>query len=318
MEVFYYYILLFFFSILLLILQSRRKNKQNLPPSPPSFPIVGHLHHLLKKPPPLLHRTLKSLSDKYGPIMLLHFGSRPTLIVSSPDIAEECFTKNDVVLANRPKSVALKLLQYDYTTLGFSPYGDHWRNLRRVAASHIFSTQYSSAIWTQEIRRLIIISTNVGDDDEEQWKKINLTSTCHELVYNVMMRIAAGKRWSDSDSNFFKVVNTLIDVYDYLPFLKWNIIGGYRNYKKKMERVQEERDKFLQDLVDEGRRKMMRENSCSERKTVVESLLSLQETEPEYYSDEIIKGMIQVYIFRLSFQKFLVLSKERFLKIFLV
>lgn len=110
-----------------------------------------------------------------------------------------------------------------------------------------------------------------------------------------MMRIAAGKRWSDDDeSSNFKVVNTLIDVYDYLPFLKWNIIGGYRNFEKKMERVQEERDKFLQDLVDEGRRKMMRENARSERRTVVESLLSLQETEPEYYTDEIIKGMIQV------------------------
>nr|TKR78881.1 cytochrome P450 family protein [Populus alba] len=73
---------------------------RNFPPSPfPSLPIIGHLY-LLKKP---LYRTLSKISDKHGPVILLQQGSRRLLVVSSPSIAEECFTKNDVVFANRPR-----------------------------------------------------------------------------------------------------------------------------------------------------------------------------------------------------------------------
>lgn len=69
---------------------------RNLPPSPfPTLPILGHLY-LFKKP---LHRTLSDISARFGPVLLLHFGSRPVLLVSSPSAVEECFTKNDVVFA---------------------------------------------------------------------------------------------------------------------------------------------------------------------------------------------------------------------------
>ncbi|WCJ30115.1 cytochrome P450 family 71 subfamily A polypeptide 16 [Euphorbia peplus] len=66
--------------ILLLKWSSSFKTKSSdLPPSPPSFPIIGNLHQLGLYP----HRAIKTLSEMYGPIMLLHLGSTPTLIISS-------------------------------------------------------------------------------------------------------------------------------------------------------------------------------------------------------------------------------------------
>uniref|UniRef100_A0A6N2KGN2 Reverse transcriptase Ty1/copia-type domain-containing protein n=1 Tax=Salix viminalis TaxID=40686 RepID=A0A6N2KGN2_SALVM len=85
---------LFVFFLLVLsfkfLLPTGKKSK-NLPPTPPSIPIIGHLH-LLKQP---IHRTLENLSRKYGPIVFLRFGSRSVIVVSSPSLAEECFTKNE-------------------------------------------------------------------------------------------------------------------------------------------------------------------------------------------------------------------------------
>ncbi|CAK9179988.1 unnamed protein product, partial [Ilex paraguariensis] len=54
----------------------------------------------------------------------------------------------------------------------------------------------------------------------------------------------------------------------------------------------EKRNQFMQDLIEEHRR--MRSNSSSEKetKTMIDVLLSFQESEPEYCKDEIIKGMM--------------------------
>ena len=92
------YPILFFFA-LKLFFQTKKRQYQNLPPSPPSYPVIGHLHFL--KPP--IHRTLQSLSTKYGPVFSLWFGSRRGVGISSSLAVEECFTKNDIVLANRPR-----------------------------------------------------------------------------------------------------------------------------------------------------------------------------------------------------------------------
>ncbi|KAH7851540.1 hypothetical protein Vadar_023434 [Vaccinium darrowii] len=122
---------LIYLSSVLLTPNRHRK----LPPSPPSLPIIGHLH--LLKPP--LHRTLHRLSQSLGPIFSLRFGSRLVVIVSSPSAVEECFTKNDIVLANRPMFLSGKYFAYNYTSIVATPYGDHWRNQRRLMSLEIFS-----------------------------------------------------------------------------------------------------------------------------------------------------------------------------------
>ncbi|KAI5325144.1 hypothetical protein L3X38_034218 [Prunus dulcis] len=55
----------------------------------------------------------------------------PSLLPLLGHLPEECFTRNDTVLANRLRLLPEKHLHYNYTTLLASPYGDHWRNLRQ-------------------------------------------------------------------------------------------------------------------------------------------------------------------------------------------
>lgn len=74
---------------------------------------------------------------------------------------------------------------------------------------------------------------------------------------------------------------------DFMPFLKW----VDRQYIKKVESLGRDTDMFLQNLVDEQRRDISEGKSMN---TMVTHLLTLQKSQPQYYTDEIIKGLIVV------------------------
>ncbi|RWR82971.1 isoflavone 2'-hydroxylase [Cinnamomum micranthum f. kanehirae] len=304
-EITFYSALILFFSFLIskFLLQNRSRHPK--PPSPPSLPILGHLH-LLNKP---LHRSLSSLSRRYGPILALRFGSRPVLIVSSPSLVEECFTKNDIIFANRPRLLAGKYIGYDYTTLGWSSYGPHWRNLRRIAATEILSSNrvnMFSSVRSDEIRTLVkdlFLDSDLG-------KAVELKRKFSELALNVMMRMIAGKRYYgetvvdlEEAGRFREIVEESLalsgasNLLDFLPVLRWI---GFKGVEKRMIGLVKERDLLLQGLIDEHRKKkgIFSESDVDgvetrgKKKTLIDLLLSLRETEPEYYSDNIIKGII--------------------------
>jgi hypothetical protein len=85
---------------------------------------------------------------------------------------------------------------------------------------------------------------------------------------------------------------------NFFPALKWI---NYKGFEKSVIKVRDARDGFAQDLIDEIRQK--KTSSCSspvagpEETTVIETLLSLQEQEPDFYTDDIIKGLVLVSSF---------------------
>ncbi|EXB59545.1 Cytochrome P450 81D1 [Morus notabilis] len=224
--------------ISMLFLKARKRHK-NLPPSPPSYPVIGHLH-LLKIP---LHRTLLGLSQKYGPVFSLRFGSRRLVVLSSPSVVEECFTKNDVVLANRPPLLISKHIGYNSTTVSTAPYGDHWRNLRRIAAIEIFSAgrlKMFLGIRRDETKRLLTKLYSHSQQAGDNFAKVELKSMFSELTFNIIMRMVAGKRYygegvTDEEEavEFRKIVKEaaasagVANPGDFFPILNWFGKDGY-------------------------------------------------------------------------------------------
>ncbi|XP_062105103.1 cytochrome P450 81Q32-like [Humulus lupulus] len=299
-------IIIFFFF---LFETKKRRHFKNLPPSPPSYPILGHLH--LLKPP--IHRTFRNLSQKYGSIFSLRLGTRRVVVViTSPSAVEECFTKNDVVLANRPCYLLGKYLSYNNTTMTTSSYGDHWRNLRRISAIEIFSSSRLNSflgIRRDEINRLLCELARPGcGRGGFVFAEVEMKSLLSSLTFNIIMRMVAGKRYfgddvSDGDHaesrRFRKIIEDstayagAANAADYLPAaLSW--FG--KGYEKKVRSVGKNMDEFLQGLISEHRtkkNKTMAESSSSSSSTMIDHLLSLQESQPDYYTDQIIKGFTQ-------------------------
>ncbi|KAK0575498.1 hypothetical protein LWI29_001638 [Acer saccharum] len=303
MENLYYYlvltILFIFFAIKLVFTRNR-----NLPPTPPfALPIIGHLH-LIKKP---LYLALESLLSQHGPILYLRFGSRPVLVLSSPYAVEECFTKNDITFANRPKSMAGDHFTYNYTSYVWAPYGHLWRSLRRFTVVELFSSnaihKSSSAIQTEVrhhlLRRVFRNSTSDG--------KVDLKNLFSLLMINFMMRIVAGSPGTEDEAAESEIEKKFLaefkevfypslsmNVCDFFPILR---LIGYKGIEKKFVKLQKLRDEYLEKIIDGIRSK---KNTCSmdggEKKimSLVENLLSLQQSEPEFYTDVVIKSIIMM------------------------
>ncbi|XP_012068267.2 cytochrome P450 81Q32 [Jatropha curcas] len=303
MEISYFFSIFLVFVFLYFLSKHFLLINKNLPPSPGlSLPIIGHLH-LFKKP---LHRTFANLSNKYGPILFLKFGSRPVLLISSPAAAEECFTKNDIIFANRPKLLAGKHLGYDYTTLVWASYGDHWRNLRRIASIELLSSNRLQMLYNirvEEVRSLVF--SLFRGSKRGEFVAVDMKSMFFELSLNVMMRMIAGKRYYgdntkelDEERRFKEIVTETFqlsgatNIGDFIPVLNWI---GLNKIKKRLEALQRKRDRFMQDLIEEHKRQRCLDKEWKS-KTMIDVLLRLQEDEPEYYTDEIIRGMMQVLL----------------------
>ncbi|KAJ9559785.1 hypothetical protein OSB04_004945 [Centaurea solstitialis] len=322
-------ILSYLFISILLLLSSylfirRKNNPDNLPPSVfPSLPIIGHLY--LLKPP--LYRTFAKISAKSGPVLLLRLGSRKVLLVSSPSAAEECLTTNDVVFANRPRMLFGKIIGMNYTSLAWSPYGDNWRNLRRIAATEILSIHRLNEF--HEIRvdesrlllRKLMISSSIlsnsytnshvnmkdsNSSSDSSYSHVNMKSAFYEFTLNVMMRMISGKRYFGGDipaveeegRRFREILNETFllagaaNVGDYLPVLGWL---GVKGLEKKLVRLQEKRDVFFQGLIEQLRKTKGGESeNKNKRKTMIELLLSSQQSDPEYYTDAMIRSFVLV------------------------
>ncbi|PPD68716.1 hypothetical protein GOBAR_DD34402 [Gossypium barbadense] len=126
--------LILLFTLLIWLKLAKRKHL-NLPPSPPKLPIIGNIHQLGKLP----HRSLRDLSRNYGSLLLLHLGCNLTLLVSSADMVREILKDHDVVFSDRPSSTATNILFYGCRDIGFAPYGEYWRQLKKLSVVELLS-----------------------------------------------------------------------------------------------------------------------------------------------------------------------------------
>ncbi|CAH9100600.1 unnamed protein product [Cuscuta epithymum] len=294
--------------LLYLISKHFHRKFKNYPPAPfLTLPVVGHLY-LFKKP---LHKTLINISKRCGPVVLLEFGSRKVLSVSAPSAVEECLSRNDVVFANRPRFLAGKHIGYNHTSLVWASYGDHWRNLRKIAATEILSNnrlQTLHEIRADEVKSMI----RKLDSSSKEDSPVDMKTVFFELMLNLMMRMIAGKRYYGDDkevdvkeaARFREIVREVFllsgatNIGDYVPSLSRLSV----KLEENLRQLQLNRDDYLQGLIRECRERMVNDgvdggvDPAGKRKSFVDVLLTRQAEEPEYYKDEIIRGLMGVIL----------------------
>ncbi|KAL3629345.1 hypothetical protein CASFOL_026567 [Castilleja foliolosa] len=251
------FVLIFSFFVSVITLQklitTRNKPKPNTPPGPPKLPFIGNLHLFTGSDP--LHYTLRDLAKIYGPLMHLKLGEVDNLVVTSPDMAKEILKTHDVVFASRPSLMASEIGCYGSTDLAFSPYGDYWRQMRKICTQELLSAprvQSFRPIRDEEVSDLCRwIARHEGE-------KVNLTQKVSMMSYDIMLRAALGQK-TDDTAVFVRVVQegmqnvSVFGISDVYPSLK-AVLRPFSGMRRQVENDHEKMDMVLGKIVDDRRR----------------------------------------------------------------
>ncbi|XP_039139715.1 cytochrome P450 CYP82D47-like [Dioscorea cayenensis subsp. rotundata] len=240
-------------------------NKHKRPPQPFfALPVIGHLHLLLNAQ--TIFHKLGDMADKLGPAFMLRLGSRRTLVISSWEVAKECFTINDKALASRPSNTAaVTHLAYKAAFFGLAPYGSFWRSMRKIATTELLSNTRLDKlkhVMLAEIDTCIKELHNLCGDNNNDNNRVDMKEWFGDLNFNIVLQTVAGKRFfgsgggSDEAWRFRKAAHQFFHLLfvsvpsDMFPWLEWMDLGGY---VKAMKAAAKEMDSVMVKLVEEHR-----------------------------------------------------------------
>ncbi|KAJ9559978.1 hypothetical protein OSB04_005138 [Centaurea solstitialis] len=251
-----------------------------LPPGPPGLPIFGNLFQLETSNLP---DHLWRLSKRYGPLMSLRLGRIQTLVVSSAEMAKEILKTNDLVFCTRPVLTGQQKFSYNNKDVAFSPYNEHWRQMRKICTLHLFSSkQVKSFCSVREEEVFGMIDTIKSRTASKQ--VVNLSETLMMLTSNMISRVAFGKRLYVYDGEEMEVKRFhqlllecqswfLSYLYrDHFPLMGWldKLNGSIARLDKNFNDL----DDFFQRLIDEH---LHRNKPDKSRDDIIDILLRLKQ-----------------------------------------
>ncbi|CAO2169890.1 unnamed protein product [Urochloa humidicola] len=218
LEVAYHYHLIILILPLILLLHvlasrsaSRRSNagkaRQRLPPSPPALPIIGHLHLVGDLP----HVSLRDLAAKHGRdgLMLLRLGAVPNLVVSSPRAAQAILRTQDHVFASRPTSTVFDALLYGSSSdIAFAPYGEHWRQARKLVTAHLFTVKKVHAYRHARKQEVSLVMAKIREAAEAS-TAVDMSEMMNAFANDIVSRAVSGKFFRAEGRN--KLFRELVD-----------------------------------------------------------------------------------------------------------
>ncbi|GKV29387.1 hypothetical protein SLEP1_g38320 [Rubroshorea leprosula] len=243
-----------------------------LPPGPRKLPLIGNLHNFVGILP---HHCLRNLAKKYGPIMHLQLGEVSTFVISSIETAKDVMKTHDLIFASRPSFPSLKLLTHNFTNIALAPYGDYWRQVRKICTTELLNPMRMRSFKTireEEVLNLIRdISTKAGS-------VINLREMMYSTTLSITSRAAFGEK-SKHQEEFKQLASDYLASFgglklvDLFPSVK--LLHLIHAMRPKSRRLHHKVDEILENIIMEHRAK--RATGWTEADDLVYTLLDLQD-----------------------------------------
>ncbi|RDY00012.1 Cytochrome P450 71A1, partial [Mucuna pruriens] len=255
--------------------RAKMKPSLNLPPSPRKLPIIGNLHQVGTLP----YRSFRALSQKHGSLMLLQLGQIPTLVVSSADVVREIMKTNDVTFSNRPQIAAANNLLYGCNSIGFTSYGESWKQKRKICVLELLSpkrVQSFSLVREEEVAEML---NKIREASLSDSSSVNLSELLSETANNIISKCALGHKCSTDDcyirinelARRVMIQLGIVTVGDRFPLLGWVdfLTGQIQEFKATFGAL----DALFDKVIAEHREA----DHCSTEKDFVDILIQLQE-----------------------------------------
>ncbi|KAJ4974760.1 hypothetical protein NE237_007934 [Protea cynaroides] len=256
------------------------------------------------------------MADKYGSALTVRFGVHRTLIISSWELAKECFTINDRALASRPSSASSNHLSYEYALMALAPYGPYWRQVRKWVVLELLSNRRLESL--KHVRYAEI--DNCIKDLYAFWVrnnrnqiKVEMNRVFRDLILNIALKIVVGKRYLsvvnvENNEENQRIQSTMIEYLHYvgvsvasdvLPsFLSWMDWDGKQ---RAMKKIAKEVDMLAETWLQEHQQKRLSGKADGDdQQDFIHVMLSILEEDSQLYGhdrDSIVKATTLLIIF---------------------
>ncbi|KAK2387011.1 cytochrome P450 71D11 [Trifolium repens] len=236
---------------------------KKIPLGPWKLPIIGNIQNLVTTNPP---RKLRDLAKIYGPLMHLQLGEQ--LIYNSTDIA-------------------------------FSPYGDYWRQLRKICAIELLSSKRVKSLWPIRENEISSLLKNIASNEGSEF---NLTQAVNSMMYTFTSKAAFGKKYLEQEE-FISAVKQCIKlaggfyIGDLFPSAKW--IQNLSGMRPKLEKLSQQLDRILENIINdhkEIRSRRAKEGLAEAEEDLIDCLLKFEDSDSDMYfhlTRDNIKAIIQ-------------------------
>ncbi|CAN6456429.1 unnamed protein product [Victoria cruziana] len=210
----------------------------NLPPGPVGLPVIGSL---LQFGGGLPHEAFARLSRQYGPVMTVWMGFRPTVVVSSVDMAEEVMQRQGQVFSGRSVPDACTALDHDKYSIALGQVGPKWQELRRFCNSELFTPRRLDALKGLREEKVRVLLQHVRKACTDG-RAIDIGAFAFATTLNLTARTLFSQDLvgvgSESVGDFKTLVCKLLEttaspnLSDFFPALKWIDPQGLRKQNK--------------------------------------------------------------------------------------
>jgi cytochrome P450 len=226
------------------------KSSSNPPPGPWKLPFIGNLHQLVH---PLPHHRLRDFAKKFGPVMQLQVGEVSTVIISSSEAAKEVMKTHEINFVERPHLLAASVLFYNRKDIAFAPYGEYWRQLRKISILELLSAKRVRSF--KSIREEEV-SNFIASIYSKEGSPINLSRMIFSLENGITARTSIGNKCKNHEG-FLPIVEELaealggLNMIDMFPSSKFLYMVS--RFRSRLERMHREADEILESIISERR-----------------------------------------------------------------
>lgn len=223
--------------------------------------------------------VLRQLRAKYGPIVTLKIGSRPSIFITTHDVAHRALVQSGSVFASRPPALETsRIIFSNQQTVSTAPYGSLWRLLRQNFMSVIHPSRLHS--YSHGRKWALGILKNNLLAEAELGKPFIVLDHFHHAMFALLVYMCFGEKFEGKVIRDIEAVQraTLTN------FIRFNVLNFmpkigklvFRKLWNELFEIRRNQERVLLPLIQARREK---KNNIDEKEYIlsyVDSLLDLK------------------------------------------